>query len=157
MDKMQLWGFYSHAQPCTGVPTAKSGLSGGNKFTKIDLMSAYQQMLLEEHSRQYGTVNTHKRLYGYTGLRFGVALASSIFQRTMDVILQGFPRVICYIDDILVTGAIDEEHYRNLEEVFHRLQYHGITVSQSKCKFLCDSVEYLGYKISMEGLHATQD
>ena len=43
----------------------------------------------------------------------------------MDVILQG----------ILVTGATDEEHYRHLEEVFRRLQYHGITVSQSKCKF----------------------
>ena len=40
---------------------------------------------------------------------------------------------------------------------FRRLQYHGITVSQSKCKFLCDSVEFLGYKISREGLHATQD
>ena len=60
------------------------------------------------------------------------------------------------MDNILVTGATDE-HYRNLEEVFRRLQYHGITVSQSKCKFLCDLVEYLGYKISREGVHATQD
>ena len=143
--------------PLPRVDDLLSTLSGGDKFTKIDLTSAYQQMLVEEHSRQYVTVNTHKGLYRYTRLPFGVASAPAIFQRTMDVILQGIPRVICYIDDILVTGARDEEHYRNLEEVFRRLQYHGITVSQSKCKFLCDSVEYLGYKISREGLHATQD
>ena len=72
----------------------------------------------------------------------------------MDVILQAIPRVICYIDDILVTGATDEEHYRNLEEVFRRLQNHGITVSQINCKFLCD---YLGYKISREGLHCKNE
>ena len=28
-------------------------LSGGEKFTKIDLSSAYQQLLLEQHSRRF--------------------------------------------------------------------------------------------------------
>ena len=104
--------------PLPRVDDLLSSLSGGDKFTKINLTSAYQQMLLEEHSRQYVTVNTHKGLYRYTRLPFRVASAPAIFQRTMDVILQGIPRVICYIDDILVTGATDDEQYRNLEEVF---------------------------------------
>ena len=34
----------------------------------------------------------------------------------MDTILQGASGVMCYIDDILVTGATEEEHLRNLEE-----------------------------------------
>ena len=46
----------------------------------------------------------------------------------MDIILQGLPRVICYIDDILVMGVDEDDHYCNLEEVLSRLQYHGITV-----------------------------
>ena len=34
-------------------------LSGGRRFTKLDLSSAYQQMLLEEESRPFVTINTH--------------------------------------------------------------------------------------------------
>ena len=98
-----------------------ASLAGGEKFSKIDLTQAYLQMLLEEESRGYVTVNTHMGLYRYTRLPFGISSAPAIFQRTMDTILQGLNHVQCYIDDILVTGADDEEHLRNLEEVLARL------------------------------------
>ena len=143
--------------PLPRIDDLLATLSGGKKFTKIDLAHAYQQMLLDDQSKELVTINTNKGLYRYTRLPCGVASAPAMFQRTMDVILQGIPRVICYIDDILITGANEEEHYQNLEEVFRRLQYNGVTVSKSKCNFLCDSVEYLGYRISSEGLHATEN
>ena len=73
----------------------------------------------------------------------------------MDTILQGLSHVQCYIDDIIVTGTDDEEHIRNLEEVLGRLRSHGIRVKSSKCSFFQDSVEYLGHKITSEGLHTT--
>ena len=60
---------------------------------------------------------SHQGLYQFTMLPFGVASAPAIFQWTMDTILQGLSCVICYIDDILVTGASEEEHLHNLEEV----------------------------------------
>ena len=59
----------------------------------------------------------------------------------MDTILQGVPGTICYIDDILVTGATTETHLRNLEEVLHRLQKYSIRMKRSKCSFLKDAVE----------------
>lgn len=71
----------------------------------------------------------------------------------MDSVLQGIPHVVCYIDDILVTGSNDEEHHRNLTAVFERLQQHGFRLKQEKCAFLESSVEYLGHKIDAEGLH----
>ena len=49
----------------------------------------------------------------------------------MDIILQGIPRTICYIDDILITGVNDQEHLANLEEVLRQLQYHGITLKKT--------------------------
>ena len=54
-----------------------SSLSGGKLFSKVDLASAYQQILLEEHSKEYTTINTHKRLYCYNRLPFGVVSAPS--------------------------------------------------------------------------------
>ena len=49
-----------------------------------------------------------------------------MFKETMKKVLQGLNMVVCYIDDILVTGKTDEEHLMNLEKVFARLQEHGL-------------------------------
>ena len=68
----------------------------------------------EESSRELVTINTHRGLYRYKRLPFGVASAPAIFQKVMDTVLQGLPRVICYLDDILVTGSTEEEHVQNL-------------------------------------------
>ncbi len=94
-----------------------SALAGGQRFSKLDLTQAYQQMRVEEDSQQFLTINTQQGLYQYTRLPFGIASAPAIFQRTMDTILQGIPQTVCYIDDILVTGATDDAHLQNLEEV----------------------------------------
>ena len=96
-------------------------LAGGKKFSKLDLSQAYQQVPLEQNSQKYVTINTIKGLYQYTRLPFGIASAPSIFQRLMDTMLQDIPGTICYLDDILVTGKNDEEHFKNLEEVLKRL------------------------------------
>ena len=73
----------------------------------------------------------------------------------MDTILQGLPKVICYLDDVLVTGSMVEEHLTNLDNVFKRFQQYNIRAKRSKCSFLCDSVEYLGHRIDANGLHTT--
>ena len=65
----------------------------------------------------------------------------------MDTILHDIPGVICYIDDILVTGKTKEDHLRNLGEVFQCLEKHGFRLKREKCIFLQESVEYLGYWI----------
>ena len=130
-----------------------TSLAGGQHFSKLDLSQAYQQLLLDEDSKRYTTINTHKGLYQYTRLPFGVASAPALFQKTMDTILQGIPHVICYLDDILVTGADHTEHLHNLAEVMSRLEHHGLRLKRSKCVFLQSSVDYLGYHVDAQGLH----
>ena len=131
-------------------------LAGGTQFSKLDLTHAYQQLILEEDSRKFVTINTHRGLYRYTRLPFGIASAPAIFQRTMDMILQGMSGVICYIDDILITGKTQAEHMKNLAAVLQRLREHGLRVKKEKCEFLQPSVEYLGHKIDAKGLHALE-
>lgn len=130
-------------------------LPGGSKFSKLDLSQAYQQLMLDEDSSHFVTINTHCGLYRYTRLPFGIASALAIFQKLMDTVLQGIPHVICYLDDILVTGKDDEDHLRNLAIVLQRLEDYGFRLKRAKCEFLQQSVEYLGHQIDAEGLHAT--
>lgn len=68
-------------------------LGGGTVFSEIDLSNAYQQMELTAESQHYLTVNTHKGLYAYQRLTYGIASAPAVFQSTMDQILQGIDKV----------------------------------------------------------------
>jgi len=51
-------------------------LSGGQKYTTLDLSYAYNQLLLDEDLRKYITINTPKGLYQYTRLPFRIASTS---------------------------------------------------------------------------------
>ena len=132
-------------------------LSSGITFTKLDMSQAYQQLLLDDDSKQYVVINTHKGLFKYNRLPFGVSSAPGIFQRVMESVLQGIPGVVVYIDDILVTGQTEAEHLASLKEVLARLSKAGLRLKKNKCEFMLPSVTYLGYKIDAEGLHPVEE
>ena len=47
-------------------------LAGGKKFTKLDLVHAYNQLELDEDWKKMLTINTHKGLYQPNRLSYGV-------------------------------------------------------------------------------------
>lgn len=140
--------------PLPRIEDLFASLAGGTVFSKIDLSQAYLQVPLDELSKKYLTLNTHKGLFQFNRLPFGVASAPSIFQRIMENVLQGLPGVCIYVDDILVSGKTPEEHLRNL---LKHLEEAGLRLKRSKCLFMIPSVEYLGYQISANGLQPTSE
>ena len=62
---------------------------------------------------------------------------------------------MCFLDDILIAASSEEEHLKRLDEILTRFEKHGIRVKLSKCKFLLDSVQYLGHIVDKGGLHPT--
>ena len=88
----------------------------------------YNQVPLKEEARKLTTINTHRGLYQWNRLPYGVASSPAIFQEIMDKVLQGLPAVVWYLDDILVTGTTDAEHIRNVNEVLMRLEKYGLRV-----------------------------
>ena len=121
------------------------------------MSQAYQQLLLDEESKQYTTINTHKGLFQYNRLPYGIWSAPGIFQRNMGNLLRNIPHVIFRVDDILVSGACDEDHLKNLEEVLKRLASAGLRLRKDKCVFMEPQVTYLGHKVSKEGIQPLQD
>ena len=90
---------------------------GGTLFTKLDLSQAYQQLPLHSDSKKFTNLNTHKGLFQYERLPFGISTAPSIFQRLMESLLCDLLNVCVYIDDILISGKTEADHLRNLELV----------------------------------------
>lgn len=71
--------------PLPNIEDIFAQLSGGICFSKLDLREAYCQFQLEELSKDLVVINTHKSLFRYTRLPFGVASASAVFQRERDI------------------------------------------------------------------------
>ena len=82
------------------------------------------------------TVNTHKGLYCYSLLPFGIASTPSIFQRTMENILQGLPGITVYIGDILVTGNPRRNISIILETVLQHLEQAGFPLKRENCSVM---------------------
>ena len=71
--------------------------------------------------------------------------------------LEGTNHVCVYLDNILVTGANEQGHLQNLDEVLHRLETAGMRLTYNKRAFVLSAVEYLGHKISAKDLQPTDD
>ena len=79
-----------------------SRVAGGNVLNALDLRQAYALLPLSEASQKYCVIATHRELYAFQRLPFGVASAPAIWQKTMDEILQGISGLVCFYDDVLV-------------------------------------------------------
>ena len=96
-------------------------------------------------------INTHVGLYTYTRVPYGISSAPALFQSTMDKVLQGL-ECGCYLDDIVITGASEAEHLKNLEAVLERLARYGFRLQKRKCEFLQSEIHYLGFVVDKEGI-----
>ncbi|XP_064487305.1 uncharacterized protein K02A2.6-like [Ornithodoros turicata] len=128
-----------------------ASLNGGQFFTTLDLRDAYNQIPLDEESRKLTVINTHRGLYCFNRLPFGVSSAPAIFQRTIERILHGIPGVQAYLDDVLLAERGHDD--KVLEAVLQRFREHGVKLNKQKCCFKKTSVEYLGHRIDGEGIH----
>ncbi|XP_017487478.1 PREDICTED: uncharacterized protein K02A2.6-like, partial [Rhagoletis zephyria] len=127
-------------------------LQGGKYFTKIDLSDAYLQVNLTDEAKKFTVINTPFGLFQFQSMPFGMASAPGIFQRFMEEVIAGVPHCAVYLDDIIVTGQDNDEHIRNVEEIFKRLSFHGLTCRVEKCNFAEKQVEYVGHIINATGI-----
>ena len=127
-------------------------INGGTKFTKIDLSQAYQQLEIDDPTKQLLTLNTHKGLFTPNRLQFGVHAASGIFQRELETLIGHVPFTIIRSDDVLISGKDDEECIVNISTVLQILSDNGIRANKKKCKFMVDEILFLGYLINKDGV-----
>jgi putative transposase len=128
-------------------------LEGKTLYTVFDLLKGYYQLELHENSRKFSAFITSDGVYQWVRIPMGVMNAPSYFQQQIrTVVLSGLEAIcIVYIDDVIIFGNSEEEHWRNVRTVLERFKRFGIIVSPKKCQWGMKELQYLGIVVSRSG------
>jgi Reverse transcriptase (RNA-dependent DNA polymerase)/RNase H-like domain found in reverse transcriptase len=129
-------------------------LRGAQYFSTLDANSGYWQIAGAAEDQEKTAFTTHRGLYCFKRLPFGLASAPATFQRAVDVILSSvrFQCAPTYLDDIILYSTTFEQHLSDLRTVLSLLNDAGVTLKLSKCKFSSPEFPYLGYRVGRDGL-----
>lgn len=142
--------------PIATVEELLQDMSGATKFSKVDLKPGYHQILSDKESRSITTFITHRGLFRYKRLPFGINAASEVFQNAIQNALQGLVGTRNIADDIIVWGSTDDEHHARVDALFTRLRAKELTVNPGKCLSEHESLWFYGYTLTKQGLQAAR-
>ncbi|XP_057299419.1 uncharacterized protein K02A2.6-like [Hydractinia symbiolongicarpus] len=137
------------------IPTLEEVLhefNGCTVFTKLDLNKGYHQIALDEASRDLTAFATHRGIFRFTRLIYGIASAAEQYQRELELALSGLSKVRNISDDIIIGGTSNQDLLDRMQCVFERLREKNLTVNLKKCEFLKTELIYMGYKLSKDGI-----
>ena len=99
-------------------------LAGASYLSTIDLSSGYWQVGVDPKDQHKTAFVSHRGLFEFCVLPFGLCNAPATFERLMEFVLAGLIGNSClvYLDDIVIFSRTFEEHLEHLTEVFSRLK-----------------------------------
>jgi hypothetical protein len=129
-------------------------LSGSQVLSSFDALAGFNQVEMEEEAKDKTAFRSHRGLWQFKRMPFGLRNGPSIFQRIMQGVLAPYLWLftLVYIDDIVVFSKSWEEHLVHLDRVLSAISAAGITLEPKKCFIGYSSILLLGQKVSRLGL-----
>lgn len=129
-------------------------LTGSSIYTKLDLRGAYNLVRIKEGEEWKTAFRTRYGHFEYTVMPFGLTNAPATFQALINDALRPYLDVfiIVYLDDILIFSKSPEEHKNHVCKVLDILLRHGLYVNSDKSCFNQQHIDFLGYRISSQGI-----
>ncbi|KAL0187931.1 hypothetical protein M9458_015030 [Cirrhinus mrigala] len=145
--------------PLPLMSSAFERLQGASVFTKLDLRNAYHLVRIRKGDEWKTAFNTPRGHFEYQVMPFGLSNAPAVFQAFVNDVLRDMVDqfIYVYLDDILIFSSPLQEHVQHVRRVLQRLLENGLFVKAEKCVFHAQSVLFLGYIISSEGVRMDPD
>ena len=130
------------------------GLGKAKYFVSLDLLMGYHQIPVKESDRPKTAFITHRGLFMFKRMPFGLCNAPATFHRLMDALFEGKigQEILVFLDDILIFAETPEQLLDALERTLQTLARAGLKCKHRKCQLFRTFVEYLGHIISDKGI-----
>src|SRR5260370_25230566 len=121
---------------------------------KIDLKHAYPLVPIADGDESKTAFHTCYGSFEWMVMPFGLSNAPAVFQCFINEVLGDLHDVctIGYLDDILIYSDSLDNHCLHMSKILHCLREASLYANPKKCVFHTDTVEYLGFILSLEGL-----
>uniref|UniRef100_A0A4W5RP12 ribonuclease H n=1 Tax=Hucho hucho TaxID=62062 RepID=A0A4W5RP12_9TELE len=145
--------------PLPLMSSAFERLQGASVFTKLDLRNAYHLVRIRGGGEWKTAFNTPRGHFEYLVMPFGLSNSPAVFQALVNDVLRDMidQFIYVYLDDILIFSSSLQEHVQHVRRVLQRLLENGLFVKAEKCIFHAQSVPFLGYIVSTEGIRMDPD
>ena len=145
--------------PLPNLKQIVESLAGNTFFGKMDLRRGYFQILVEESSIPLTAFVTPFGLYECVRMPFGVRNGPSHFQKCMNDAFSDLLGIFCfiYLDDIIIFGKDEDSFVTAMSKVLARLEALRLRANLEKCEFGVQSLQYLGFIISKDGLAMSEE
>ena len=128
-------------------------LEGFRYATSLDLTMGYYHITLCPKSRKLCTIVLPWGKFEYQKFPMGLCNSPDIFQEKMNELFHDLEYVRAYIDDLLIiSNSSFQDHLNKVKIVLNKLKAAGFKINAEKSKFARDSLEYLGFLITREGI-----
>lgn len=117
-------------------------------FSRLDLKWGFHQILLSEQSRHITTFTTHRGLYRYRRLIFGITSAAEKYNHIIRDVLQDCEGVANIADDLIIHGSDIEEHDKRLFAVLNRLREVRLTLNEKKRELRMTRLTFFGHEVT---------
>ena len=123
-------------------------------YTKIDLWHADQIVYIAKEDKWKTVFQTCYGAFKWSVMPFKLTNAPAAFQHFMNDVFSDLLDVciVVYLDNILIYSNDITQYQSYVKEILKRLWKVELYAKAEKYKFHLDSVEYLGYVLSLSGL-----
>ena len=110
--------------------------------------------MLHGNSRDITSFATHKGVYRYKRLMYGVKSAFEQFQKIIEEILAGCEGTKNVGDDVIIWVTNQGHHDSRLDKVLDIIRKKGLKIKHKECIFSGSALTFAGHKVSANGISA---
>jgi hypothetical protein len=149
--------------PLPLIPELVDKWKGCEYFTKVDVRAGYHNVRMKEGDEWKTAFNTHRGLFEWLVMPFGLNNAPATFQNMMNDTLMVHIRkgkTDAYIDDVFIGSGKDPEkklsdlhyHQKCVKDVLQVFRENKLFLKAEKCEFAQREIGYLGFVINKDGM-----
>jgi len=140
--------------PLPSIDALVDSASGCRLLSFLDAFSGYNQIRMHPRDECKTTFMTELSCYCYKVMFFGLKNAGATYQRLMDRVLAPMigRNVQAYVDDMVVTSQVKDQHVVDLEELFTTIAKYRLKLNLEKCVFGVEAGRFLGFLLTERGI-----